>query len=97
MALAFDLRDGVGADDWETARGFLVEQFDRLYAALQPISASKFASIVTFAMGQATGGTGALATNTTIGGVGRPQLIVAYGWQQVTLADGSTGYVQIWK
>lgn len=97
MPLAFDLRDGVGADDWETARGFLVEQFDRLYAALQPISASKFAAIVTFQVGQAVIGTGAAATNAAIGGVGRPKVAAAYGWQQVTLADGSTAYVMLWK
>jgi hypothetical protein len=35
MAPAFHFRNELMGDDWETARGFLVEEFDSLYATLQ--------------------------------------------------------------
>lgn len=96
MALAFDMRDGVSAEDWPTARGFLVEQLDRLYASLQPISAAKFANIVTFNLGQVALGTGAAPTLGTIGSSG-PKTAAQSGWQQITLADGSTAFLPYWK
>ncbi len=100
MALAFDNRDGVNADEWTDARGFLLEQLDRLYASLQPISMAKFSSIVTFQLGQVALGTGVAPTLGTIAvnaAAPGPKTAAQSGWQQVTLADGTSAYLPYWK
>jgi len=88
MAQAFDFRDGVGGPDWETARGYLVEQFDRLYAGLQPVGPVGTGAPV------ALGG-GAASTVGTIGGLG-PARAAQAGWLKFTLLDGTTAFVPYW-